>query len=133
LRKKNEPKEIAPATRPFGLPGISRIGRSLWNSLALRQPQRLFSRFCDARRVNKGKVNPPAEVSPLTSLSEAYRYVGEESLFRKKLEKAQMNHHRSSSNKETSIFRSILLSKPFLVFLVVIVLYTLAGFFWPLI
>jgi len=63
--KENEPKEIAPATRPFGLPCASRIGRSLWNSLALRQPQRLFARFGDARRVTKGKVNPPAVVSPL--------------------------------------------------------------------
>jgi hypothetical protein len=70
--KENEPKEIAPATRPFGLPGASRIGRSLWNSLALRQPQRLFARFCDARRVTKGKVKLLAVVSPpLMGLPEA--------------------------------------------------------------
>jgi len=46
--KENEPKEIAPVTRPFGLPCASRIGRSLWNSLALKQPQLLLARFCDA-------------------------------------------------------------------------------------
>ena len=78
--KENEPKEIAPATRPFGLPGASRIGRSLWNSLALRQPQRLFARFCDARRVTKGKVKLLAVVSPpLMGLPEA-RYAEGESL-----------------------------------------------------
>jgi len=81
--KENEPKEIAHATRPFGLPCASRIGRSLWNSLTLRQPQRLFARFCDARRVTKGKVKPPAVVSPpplLRGLPEASRYAGGESL-----------------------------------------------------
>jgi hypothetical protein len=52
--KENEPKEIARVARPCGLPCASQIGRSLWNSLTLRQPQRLFTRFCDARRVTKG-------------------------------------------------------------------------------
>jgi hypothetical protein len=54
--KENEPKEIARVTRPCGLTCASRIGRSLWNSLTLRQPQRLFARFCDARRVTKGML-----------------------------------------------------------------------------
>jgi hypothetical protein len=63
--KENEPKEIAPATWPLGLPGASRIGRSRWNPLALRQPQRLFALFCDARRATKGKVNPPRDGQPL--------------------------------------------------------------------
>ena len=53
--KENEPKEIARVERPCGLPCASRIGRSLWNSLTLKQPQRLLARFCDARRVTKGK------------------------------------------------------------------------------
>ena len=81
--KENEPKETAPARRPFGLPGASRIGRSLWNSSAyggLRQPQRQFARFCDARRVTKGKVKPLAVVSPLRGLPEVSRYAGGESL-----------------------------------------------------
>jgi len=63
--KENEPKEIAHVTRPLGLPCASRIGRSLWNSLALKQPQLLLARFCDARRVTKGKVKATAVVSPL--------------------------------------------------------------------
>ena len=79
--KENEPKEIARVTRPFGLPCASRTGRSRWNSLALRQPQRLFARFGDARRVTKGKVKPLAVVSPpLRGLSEAFRYAEGESL-----------------------------------------------------
>jgi len=31
----------------------------------------LFARFCDARRVTKGKVNPPAVVSPLRGFHRA--------------------------------------------------------------
>lgn len=67
--KENEPKEIARVTRPFGLPCASRTGRSLWNSLALRQPQRLFARFCDARRVTKGKVETTGVISPFEGAS----------------------------------------------------------------
>jgi hypothetical protein len=62
--KENDPKEIVPATRPFGLPFASRIGRSRWNPLALRQPQRLFARFYHARRVTKGKVKTAYVVNP---------------------------------------------------------------------
>jgi hypothetical protein len=65
--KENEPKEIARVTRPFGLPCASRTGRSLWNSSAyggLKQPQRLFARFGDARRVTKGKVETTGVISP---------------------------------------------------------------------
>ncbi len=77
--KENEPKEIAPVTRPFGLPCASRIERSLWNSLTLKQPQLLLARFCDARRVTKGKVKTPTVISrpPLAFLKlylKAYIY-----------------------------------------------------------
>jgi len=53
--KENEPKKIAPAKRYFGLPGASRIGRSRWNALALKRPQRLFARFHDASVRQQGK------------------------------------------------------------------------------
>ena len=72
-------KKIAPATRPFGLPGASRIGRSLWNSLALKQPQRLFARFYDARRGTKEGQTPCGGQPLLRGLYKASRYAGGES------------------------------------------------------
>jgi len=64
-KKKTNQKKSLMRRGPSGFPVLQRIGRSLWNSLALRQPQRLFARFCDARRVTKGKVKLPAVVSSL--------------------------------------------------------------------
>jgi hypothetical protein len=67
--KENEPKEIARVMRPCGLPCASQIGRTLWSSLTLRQPQRLIARFCDARRVTKGDQNQKRSLLLLFTVS----------------------------------------------------------------
>ena len=76
--KENEPKEIARATRPFGLPGASQIGRSLWNSLAFSH-----SAYPPASAMlgasQRGRSTPLRWSATLRGFSEASRYSGGES------------------------------------------------------